>query len=65
MVQAGIAAHCAFTVLLANAGTTAEFSALDGKGVDFKSDPLGQVARRRRDQRQHRASPFKAPCKQR
>ena len=30
MVQAGIAAHCAFTVLLANAGTTAEFSALDG-----------------------------------
>ncbi|TCP15069.1 hypothetical protein EV674_12667 [Simplicispira metamorpha] len=30
MVQAGIAAHCAFTVLLANAGTTAELSALDG-----------------------------------
>ncbi len=42
MVQAGIAAHCAFTVLLANAGTTAEFSSLDGKGVDFKSDPLAR-----------------------
>ena len=39
MVQAGIAAHCAFTVLLANAGTTAELSALNGKGLDFKSDP--------------------------
>ena len=28
-----------YTVLLANAGTSAELSALDGKGLDFKSDP--------------------------
>ncbi|WP_132750463.1 hypothetical protein [Simplicispira metamorpha] len=30
-------------MLLANAGTTAEFSALDGKGLDFKSDPLARL----------------------
>ena len=28
-----------YTVLLANAGTSAELSALDDKGMDFKSDP--------------------------
>jgi hypothetical protein len=30
-------------VLLANAGTTAELSAIDGKGMDFKSDPSSRL----------------------
>ena len=33
-----------YTVLLANAGTSAELSALDGKGLDFKSDPLARLS---------------------